>query len=229
MLQLNLHNYTIFSVKGFKDIIFINIMDNKHKYFCDICPKKKNSDIFCSFDKCRDYENHIISNKHLTFCKLVEQDSDSILCKYCNKKFSEKGYKVHKERNNRMWNIKHLLTSSNSLGCNNFIWNDDKRFASFQDLLDYRSNPVINIAAKRQSTIKHASNNFSYLKKYDDKTTEEKEELIEKEEEEYVEDPIRPQLDQCDLCYKYEDLDRIYTTNYLKKWDMQLCDCVEED
>jgi len=209
-------------------------MNKTHKYFCDLCPKKKNSDIFCSFDKARDYENHIESSKHLNYCKLIEEDSESILCKICKKKFSKKGYEIHKERNERLWNVLQLI-NNDYLTCNRFQWSKyDRHFNSFQAMIDHRSNPAVKSIAELKkykiSTLHHATNKHSYLKKFDDKNMDEKLNMIEEEEELYEDKwGERPQLLMCVLCEKYENEEKKYTIKHLNKWNMEECDCKEED
>ena len=152
----------------------------KHKFFCDKCTKSRYGDIsFCSFDKHRDYTNHLSIAKHKRKCELIEKDENSVLCKVCNEKFSVEGYEAHKKRNERLWKLK-----------------------------------------------KYIGNN---LKSNENKSIQEKESLVEKEETEWVDTSLKPSLPMCYLCKRYENDNNEYKPSHLIKWDMKICDCVEED
>jgi len=116
----------------------------KHKYFCDKCTKSRYGDIsFCSFDKHRDYTNHLCIAKHKRKCELIEKDENSVLCKVCNEKFSVEGYEAHKKRNERLWTLKKYI-GNNYLTCNRFQWEEGgKLFASMSDLIEQKNNPVV--------------------------------------------------------------------------------------
>ena len=205
---------------------------NKNKYFCDQCSKSRHGVItFCSFDKHRDYTNHLCIAKHIRNCELLEKDPDSIKCAHYNKLFSVEGYEVHKKRNERLWTIK-KYTGNDFLTCNRFQWKEDgKLFSSMEQLIDFRNNPVVSNIASKKKTLKEKGlvNSFSYLKSNENKSIEEKEKIVEKEEEEWVDISQRPVLPMCNLCMGYENEDKEYAVSHLLKWDMNICDCIEED
>jgi len=205
----------------------------KHKYFCDKCTKSRYGDIsFCSFDKHRDYTNHLSIAKHKRKCELIEKDENSVLCKVCNEKFSVEGYEAHKKRNERLWKLKKYI-GNNYLTCNRFQWEEGgKLFASMSDLIEHRNNPVVShVCSKKKKTLKKRGlvNNFSYLKSNENKSIQEKESLVEKEETEWVDTSLKPSLPMCYLCKGYENDNNEYKPSHLIKWDMKICDCEEED
>lgn len=108
----------------------------KELYWCDSCSSNKldikNDKEYKSFFSCyttQQYSKHLKTNKHLENIKIIEEDSDSILCKYCNKKFSKVGYEVHKTRNKNWWRLGNI----GNISCNNFI-KGKQRVTSFNEL-----------------------------------------------------------------------------------------------
>ena len=116
---------------------------NKQLYWCDFCSSKKldmeNDKEYNCFFSCyttQQYTKHLKTNKHLENKKNIEEDSESIFCKNCNKKYSKEGYEVHKKRNERWWSLGKI----NKISCNNFNKNTH-RFSSFQELLNWDNKP----------------------------------------------------------------------------------------
>ena len=208
----------------------------KHKYFCDKCTKSRYGDIsFCSFDKQRDYTNHLSIAKHKRNCELIEKDENSILCKVCNEKFSVEGYEAHKKRNERLWTLKKYI-GNKFLKCNRFQWDENSRlFSSMEELVNARNNNVVSSVTSKPKKLslqeRGLVNSFSYLKSNENKSIEEKEAEIEKElrdEETYSE---RPDLEVCEcsgskIYYFMENNE--YSQVHLKKWNMVTCNCKYE-
>jgi len=96
-------------------------------YFCDICNKERldnEGNIVYDYFECyqkQGYMRHLKTPKHIKMCKEVEEDPKSVTCRYCNKKFSEKGYEIHKKRNQPLWDMKKIgMSVANGMTCNNF-------------------------------------------------------------------------------------------------------------
>ena len=207
-------------------------MDN-NKFFCDKCSRVRYGEVkFCTFDKHRDFVKHLTIKKHLDNCRIIDEDPASIECKCCKEKFSVEGFKVHKERNQHLWQIKRYLGDMGKyLTCNRFQWEDGgRRFSTFKELLEHRDKQVVKAVGtkkiKKITTFKESykKTNFSYRPDFQNKSKQERAEIIDKEE--YEETGERPQLEMCELCYKYIDEDNKYSLNHLTKWDMKLCNCV---
>jgi len=176
----------------------------KHKYFCDKCPKLRYGNItYTTFEKNRDYTNHLCIAKHKRNCELLEIDENSTLCVVCNEKFSVEGFKVHKERNERLWTLKKYI-GNNYITCNRFQWAEGERlFANMEKLINSRNNTVVTACGNAKPNKK----------------------IIEKEEAEWVDTSERPSLSMCELCNGYENENETYKDSHLLKWDMKLCDC----
>ena len=88
-------------------------MSNKSKelYWCDRCfndyvedeEEIKRTYFSCSSNQ--KWAKHLTTNKHIKNVKKVEDSSDCILCKFCNKNFSNEGYEIHKKRNTKLWTM----------------------------------------------------------------------------------------------------------------------------
>jgi len=114
-------------------------------YWCDRCYKEivdendETKRIYFSCYSNQQWASHLKSKKHLKICKEVEQaeqtqDSDNILCKYCNKNFTKEGYEIHSKRNNKLWELQNRGGYKN-LKCNNFFTNT-KRYETLEDYLE---------------------------------------------------------------------------------------------
>tara|TARA_R110001632_G_scaffold207268_2_gene331306 strand:+ start:2604 stop:3386 length:783 start_codon:yes stop_codon:yes gene_type:complete len=97
-------------------------------YFCDLCTKEtidNNGTITNDYFECyqkQGWIKHLKTSKHLTNCKKIEQDPKSVTCRYCDKKFSEKGYEIHKQRNQPLWDMKKIgMSVADKMICNHFI------------------------------------------------------------------------------------------------------------
>lgn len=206
----------------------------KHKYFCDKCPKLKYGIItHTSFEKNRDYKLHIERLKHIRNCELLEKDSKSVLCNVCNEKFSVEGFKVHKERNERLWTLKKYI-GNNYITCNRFQWAEGQRlFANMEKLINSRNNASVTACGNAKPTKtfieSYANEALTRSPKLFGKSLEEKKAIIEKEEAEWVDTSERPSLPMCELCHGYENEDEKYKVSHLLKWDMKLCDCEYEN
>ena len=105
------------------------------RFFCDLCSKKTvdvDGNVTNKFFSCysqEDFIRHCKSHRHI---KLKEATLEHH-CKYCNNTFSEEGYKVHKERNHRLWELKDK-GSAKEMTCNTFIF-DNKRCSSMEEVI----------------------------------------------------------------------------------------------
>ena len=203
----------------------MNPINKKNKYFCDQCSKSRHGVVtFSSFDKYRDFTNHLCIEKHVRNCKILASDPSSVHCKYCDKFFSKEGYDVHKKRNERLWSIKNIL-KNDYLTCNRFKWDaEGKLFYSMDELIQHRNNPVVSCAAAKKLSLKDAGlvNTFSYLKSNDGKSIE---------EAKYQE---RPDLELCMDCSNYSkkfyfNPDGDYSSKHLSMFQMEDCGCRYED
>jgi hypothetical protein len=212
-----------------------------NKLFCDKCTKSRFGEVsFCSFVKTRDYINHLNMEKHKRNCEIIEKDPNSIECKCCGEKFSPEGYKVHKERNQKLWEMKKLI-GNKYLTCNRFQYDkDSRRFASMDELIRNHlvSLETISNVSKKVKTKSfkesYKESKFSYRADFKDKSAQEKAEIIEKEE--YIDTSIKPHLDLCEECSthskpRYDNDNKEYSSFHLQKWSMLECDCklVDED
>ena len=105
-------------------------------YFCDLCCIDKvdvdKEELVKTYFSCYPslkYLKHVKTTKHLENKKNIEEDSESILCKYCNKKYSKEGYEVHKKRNEMWWKLGKI----GNISCNNFV-KGKQRVSSFAEL-----------------------------------------------------------------------------------------------
>lgn len=179
----------------------------KQLYWCDVCSNKKldvESELeYNSYFSCyttQQFSNHLKSKKHIANKKKIDDDSDSILCKKCNKKFSKEGYEVHKNRNERWWKLGKI----NNISCNNFSINTH-RFSSFQDLLDWNNRPKqTRTKVGAISPITHVVRKKNNLEKH-----------IEKE------------LIQCNYCNGALFTSQ-YDTKFLDKHNTFVCGCSDE-
>tara|TARA_R110000772_G_scaffold2756_9_gene10044 strand:+ start:55 stop:702 length:648 start_codon:yes stop_codon:yes gene_type:complete len=211
---------------------------NKNKYFCDQCSKSRFGDVtFSSFDKHRDFTNHLSIEKHLRNCSKLRVDPSAVHCKYCDKFFSKEGYDVHKKRNERLWSIKNVL-KNDYLTCNRFKWEfGGKLFASMEELIQHRNNPVVSCASAKKLSLTECGlvNNFSYLKSNENKSMEEKEIQVEKQLIEEAKYQERPDLELCMDCSNYTKKyyfngDEEYSSKHLSMFQMEDCGCrYEED
>tara|TARA_R110002167_G_scaffold71882_6_gene202636 strand:- start:1577 stop:2431 length:855 start_codon:yes stop_codon:yes gene_type:complete len=114
-------------------------MSNKSKelYWCDRCFKDYVGDeeeIKRTYFGCatnQQWAKHLTTNKHIKNVKKVEDSSDCILCKFCNKNFSNEGYEIHKKRNTKLWTMQ-KAGAYKHLKCNNFK-TKNRRYESFNE------------------------------------------------------------------------------------------------
>lgn len=181
------------------------------KYFCDSCFNKKLSIDRCTKKPIRtkhyistkligDYERHLNSSKHIKNTEeLTEEQKQSLnYCKYCDSYMDDDGYKIHKERNKKMWKFKYgmKLDITEDCMCNNFIYNN-RRFGSWEQLSLYsQSNPMF---------IENKVNNVYTKEKELVNPTEETEDDIDasSSEDDYDYEPY-------DYCYEPECLLPMY-------------------
>ena len=114
-------------------------MSNKSKelYWCDRCfndyvedeEEIKRTYFSCSSNQ--KWAKHLTTNKHIKNVKKVEDSSDCILCKFCNKNFSNEGYEIHKKRNTKLWTMQ-KAGAYKHLKCNNFK-TKNRRYESFNE------------------------------------------------------------------------------------------------
>jgi len=108
-------------------------------YWCDKCFKDvvdENDSINRIYFSCysnQQWASHLKSKKHIKFCKLVEEHDQKVLCKYCNKDFTNEGYEIHKERNNKLWDLQNR-GGYKHLKCNNFF-TKAKRYENLDDYI----------------------------------------------------------------------------------------------
>lgn len=108
-------------------------------YWCDKCFKDvvdENDSINRIYFSCysnQQWASHLKSKKHIKFCKLVEEDDEKVLCKHCNKDFTNEGYEIHKERNNKLWDLQNR-GGYKHLKCNNFF-TKAKRYENLDDYI----------------------------------------------------------------------------------------------
>ena len=108
-------------------------------YWCDKCYKENIDEneitkrIYFSCYSNQQWASHLKSKKHLKICKEVEEDSDKVLCKFCDKSFTKEGYEIHSKRNNNLWELK-TRGGYKNLKCNNFFTNA-KRYETLEDYL----------------------------------------------------------------------------------------------
>ena len=219
-------------------------MTTINKYFCDKCSKSRYGEVtFCSFDKHRDYKNHLLSKKHKKNCDLLENDTNSIACKYCSDKFSVDGFDVHKKRNERLWFMKYYI-GNNYITCNRFQWEaGGRRFSSMDEVVNNRTSGAAVVAAtataaaevkKKSLTEVGLVNEFSYLKSNENKSIEEKKAIMTAtliDEEKHAN---RPDLELCEDCSTYSkhlyfNPINEFTHRHLTLYEMEDCGCREID
>tara|TARA_R110000796_G_scaffold146021_1_gene262646 strand:+ start:273 stop:1136 length:864 start_codon:yes stop_codon:yes gene_type:complete len=112
---------------------------NKELYWCDRCNKDVIDDneesikVWFSCYTNQQWGSHVKTKKHIKCVSDVNGDSDSILCKHCDKKFSSEGYEVHSKRNTKLWKMKNG-GGFKDIKCNNFT-TGKQRFETFSNYL----------------------------------------------------------------------------------------------
>ena len=198
----------------------LNIMRNDNLYFCDLCYVDKIDDdenplrkYFSCYTN-QQWKNHITSKKHAKAKEEVEANPDVVVCKHCNKKFTNDGYKEHERKNKEMWEL------SPQSKCNIFT-TGKHRFKSFQALKEWKTRPKqTRTPVGKYSPITHTirqanKNNIKVLRK-------EPKEI--KVKEANLEDDI-PKCDCCDGHFNHSDHSDKHVEEVLKK---KLCDCPDE-
>tara|TARA_R110001632_G_scaffold205712_1_gene329535 strand:+ start:172 stop:1020 length:849 start_codon:yes stop_codon:yes gene_type:complete len=200
------------------DYIYLEMKD---LYWCDRCYKDivdENDIVKRIYFSCysnQQWANHLNTKKHIKCCLKVEEDSEKVCCKYCNKNFTKEGYEVHKKRNDKLWEGQKNGGFKN-IKCNNFF-TKNKRYENFND---YCSGTDPNKPKVRRTAVGKISpiTNIVRAKNKNNKN------YIKVEEEDYDKD-----LEYCNKCNKVLINDSNYTDLQIQeKFNLDMCNCVEE-
>lgn len=194
-------------------------------YWCDRCYKDivdENENFKRIYFSCysnQQWASHLKSKKHTKFCEKVENDSEKVLCKYCNKNFTKEGYEIHKERNGKLWELKKGGGFKN-LTCNNYF-TKGKRYESFSDYCLGTDSNRPKLKRTKVGKISPITNCVRPPNKNNTKQTLAQPQVI-------TSSPVLEDNDiiNCNICNKVYCNDSNYTDNELKeKFNMDMCNC----
>mgnify|MGYP003643461007 CR=1 FL=1 len=172
-------------------------MSNKSKelYWCDRCfndyvedeEEIKRTYFSCSSNQ--KWAKHLTTNKHIKNVKKVEDSSDCILCKFCNKNFSNEGYEIHKKRNTKLWTMQRAGAYKH-LKCNNFK-TKNRRYESFNEYcIDIDPNKPKARRMRGKNKPKSKSKHYSLSTSSETPSSSESESGTEEEQEQEEEQPV---------------------------------------
>lgn len=187
-------------------------------YWCDKCFKDvvdENDSINRIYFSCysnQQWASHLKSKKHIKFCKLVEEDDEKVLCKHCNKDFTNEGYKIHKERNNKLWDLQNR-GGYKHLKCNNFF----TKAKRYENLEDYMAGTDPNRPKLKRTKVGKISPITNCIREPN------------KTEKAQSHNELEDDLIICKKCDKVLTNDSNYTDKQLKDYfNKDMCECIIE-
>lgn len=198
------------------------------KFWCDYCFIIKDGEKqYFSCNRGRDWELHKGIKKHM---RNYLKEENNTKCVFCNEEMTKEAYEIHKKRNERLWTMKRAINPF--LKCNRFKWSKDHRLFENYDAM-IANKIAIDSTERKPVNYKKTGhvNSFSYLKKNEFKSIEEKEEDVTKELRDELASSERPDLEICEcsgskIYYFMENNE--YSQSHLKKYNMVTCDCKYE-